>query len=163
MLVLGIDPGLATTGYGLVSDSDQALSLIDFGTLKTSPKDSLGERLLVLYRELGILIDRHHPGAVAVEELFFSRNVRTAMTVGHARGVVLLGAAQSDVPIFEYTPLQVKDAVVGYGRATKNQVQEMVRLLVGMSQIPRPDDAADAIAVAICHIHSSRLLALSGQ
>ena len=163
MLVLGIDPGLATTGYGLVASKNQCLSLVNYGVLETSSKLSLGKRLQHLYRDLGEIIEQDHPEAVAVEELFFSRNVRTAMIVGQARGVVLLAAAESGLPLFEYTPLQVKDAVVGYGRATKAQVQEMVRLLLGMDSRPRPDDAADAIAVAICHIHSARMATLLNE
>jgi len=157
MLVLGIDPGLASTGYGLVASKNQCLSLVSYGVLETSPKLSLGNRLQRLYHELSGIIEQDHPEAVSVEELFFSRNVRTAMIVGQARGVVLLAAAEAGLPLFEYTPLQVKDAVVGYGRATKAQVQEMVRLLLGLDCRPRPDDAADALAVAICHIHSARL------
>jgi len=157
MLVLGIDPGLASTGYGLVASRNQCLSLVGYGVLETSPKLSLGHRLQRLYHELSEIIEQAHPEAVIVEELFFSRNVRTAMIVGQARGVVLLAAAEAGLPLFEYTPLQIKSAMVGYGRATKAQVQEMVRVLLGMDSRPRPDDAADALAAAICHIHSARL------
>ena len=157
MLVLGIDPGLASTGYGLVASRNQCLSLVGYGVLETSPKLSLGHRLQHLYHELSGIIEQAHPEAVIVEELFFSRNVRTAMIVGQARGVVLLAAAEAELPLFEYTPLQIKSAMVGYGRATKAQVQEMVRLLLGMDSRPRPDHAADALAAAICHIHSARL------
>ncbi len=162
MLVLGVDPGLATTGYGLVAEQRQNLSLVDFGVIETPANLPLDKRLQQLYHELCSLVAGFDLEAVAIEDLFFSRNVRTAMAVGHARGVVLLAAAEANLPVFEYTPLQVKDAVVGYGRATKSQVQEMVRLLLGMECIPRPDDAADAIAIAICHLHSSRFASLLG-
>jgi len=162
MLVLGVDPGLATTGYGLVAEQRQNLSLVDFGVIETPANLPLDKRLQQLYHELCSLVAGFDLEAVAIEDLFFSRNVRTAMAVGHARGVVLLAAAEANLAVFEYTPLQVKDAVVGYGRATKSQVQEMVRLLLGMECIPRPDDAADAIAVAICHLHSSRCASLLG-
>lgn len=157
MLVLGIDPGLATTGYGLVADDGPGLSLVGCGVLVTGPEQSLGQRLYSLHVQLAELIKRHRPEAVAVEELFFSRNARTAMVVGHARGVILLTIAQSGVPAFEYTPLQVKDAIVGYGRASKSQIQKTLRVFLGTDDYPRPDDAADAVAVAICHIHSARL------
>lgn len=160
MLVLGIDPGLATTGYGLVANDGPGLSLIDCGVFVTGPELPLGQRLYSLHRQLADLIKRHRPEAVAVEELFFSRNARTAMIVGHARGVILLTIAESGVPAFEYTPLQVKDAIVGYGRASKAQVQKTLRVFLGTDDYPRPDDAADAVAVAICHIHSVRLASL---
>jgi crossover junction endodeoxyribonuclease RuvC len=160
MLVLGIDPGLATTGYGLVADDGPDLSLIDCGVLVTPPALPLGQRLYALHRQLADLIERHRPEAVAVEELFFSRNARTAMIVGHARGVILLTIAERGIPAFEYTPLQVKDAIVGYGRASKSQIQKTLRVFLGMEDYPRPDDAADAVAVAICHIHSARLASL---
>jgi crossover junction endodeoxyribonuclease RuvC len=160
MLILGIDPGLAATGYGLVRGDRQALCLVDYGALETAAGDCLSIRLRCLYRELGTLIERHGPEAVAVEELFFNRNVRTAMAVGHARGVILLAAAEAKLDVFEYTPLQVKDALVGYGRADKAQIQGMLRLLLGMESVPRPDHAADAIAVAVCHLHSARLRAV---
>ena len=162
MLVLGVDPGLATTGYGLVAEQRQNLSLVDFGVIETPANLPLDKRLQQLYHELCSLVAGFDLEAVAIEDLFFSRNVRTAMAVGHARGVVLLAAAEANLAVFEYTPLQVKDAVVGYGRATKSQVQEMVRLLLGMECIPRPDDAADAIAIAICHLHSSQFASLLG-
>jgi crossover junction endodeoxyribonuclease RuvC len=163
MLVLGIDPGLATTGYGLVTSNDQELVLVEYGTLDTQPGPPLAERLQRLYHALGDLIRTQQPDVAAIEELFFSRNVRTAMTVGHARGVAMLAAAEAGLKVFEYTPLQVKDAVVGYGRASKGQVQDMVRLLLKLDHSPQPDDAADALAVAICHAHSARVMALFEQ
>jgi crossover junction endodeoxyribonuclease RuvC len=163
MLVLGIDPGTAITGYGLVSKEDDALTLVDYGTIITSQQMSLPKRLQTIYRELGEIVSRHRPSAVAVEKLFFSKNVRTALSVGQARGVALLAVADAEVPLHEYTPLQVKQSVVGYGRATKEQIQQLVKMLLGLDFVPEPDDAADAIAVAICHIHSARLEAMLAE
>jgi crossover junction endodeoxyribonuclease RuvC len=163
ILVLGIDPGTAITGYGLVSQEGDALTLVDYGTINTSQQMSLPQRLQTIYRELGEIISEHHPTAIAVEKLFFSKNVRTALSVGQARGVALLAAADAGVPLHEYTPLQVKQSVVGYGRATKEQIQQLVKMLCGLDFIPQPDDAADAIAVAICHIHSARLEAMLAE
>jgi crossover junction endodeoxyribonuclease RuvC len=163
MLVLGIDPGLATTGYGLVSGDGQRLSIVDYGVVRTPPHTETAQRLLMLHAALGQLIERHRPDAAAVEELFFSTNARTAMAVGQARGVVLLRLAQAELKVAEYTPMQVKQAVTGYGGADKVQVQEMVRLLLRLSELPSPDDASDALAVAICHHHSARLSALVGE
>jgi len=160
MLVLGIDPGTAITGYGLVRDEDGELALITCGVVTTSADQPLPDRLAIIYERLSGLIAEHRPQAVAVEQLFFSRNVRTALAVGQARGVALLAAAHASVPVYEYTPLQVKQAIVGYGRADKPQVQEMVRLVLKLDAVPQPDDAADAVAVAVCHLHSVRLLDL---
>lgn len=157
MLVLGIDPGTAITGYGLVRDTRDGLQVVDYGVILT-PKDlPLHQRLFQLHTELTKIILLHHPDAGAVEKLFFQRNVTTAMSVGHARGVVFLAMAQACMPVAEYTPMQVKEAVAGYGGAEKRQIQEMVRVLLGLNDIPKPDDAADALAVAICHLHSYRL------
>jgi crossover junction endodeoxyribonuclease RuvC len=160
MLVLGIDPGTAITGYGLVMGKGDDLTLVAYGAITTSSDWPLPERLQRIYRELTALIENQQPTAVAVEELFFSKNVRTALSVGQARGVALLAAANAGLPIHEYTPLQVKQAIAGYGRATKDQVQQMVRMLLALDSVPQPDDAADAIAVAICHIHSATLTAM---
>jgi crossover junction endodeoxyribonuclease RuvC len=157
MLILGVDPGTAITGYGLVGGEGDELTLEGYGVITTSSDSPLPQRLQILYQELRGLIARYRPTAVAIEELFFSRNVRTALAVGQARGIALLAAAEAGLPVHEYTPLQVKQAVVGYGRATKDQVQQMVRMLLGLDFVPQPDDAADAIAVAICHLHSVRL------
>ncbi len=157
MRVLGIDPGTAITGYGLVDEGDQGLTLVDCGVITTPSDQPLPARLQTIYRGLGGVIERHRPQAAAVEELFFSRNARTALSVGHARGVALLVLADAGLPIFEYKPLEVKQAVAGYGGADKQQVQEMVRLLLGLDQAPRPDDAADAVAVAVCHLHSRHM------
>ncbi len=153
MLVLGIDPGTAITGYGIVSCEGGALQPVAFGVIRTSG-GSLPPRLLQLHRELLELIAAYHPTESSVEELFFARNARTALSVGHARGVILLALAEAHVPTYEYTPLQVKQAITGYGRADKAQVQQMVRVLLGLEATPKPDDAADALAIAICHANS---------
>jgi crossover junction endodeoxyribonuclease RuvC len=158
MLVLGIDPGTATTGYGLVQETPAGeLQVVDFGVILTPAGLDMEKRLLHLYEQLTSLILLHRPRSGAVEKLFFSRNVTTAISVGQARGVVLLTMAQKQMSIGEYTPMEVKQAVAGYGGADKNQVQQMVRVLLGLDDIPRPDDAADALAIAICHLHSSRI------
>ena len=156
MLVLGIDPGTAITGYGLVASDGDALELVGYGTVTTPAGQPLPARLQLLYRGLEEIIALHGPTEAAVEELFFSRNARTALTVGHGRGVALLALADAGLPVAEYKPSQVKQAITGYGQADKAQMQEMVRLLLRLPSVPKPDDAADAIAVAICHIHSVR-------
>ena len=156
-LALGIDPGTATTGYGLVRlASDGALETVGFGAIVTPPHTPAHERLLLLHQDLSELIARFHPDTYAVEKLFFQRNVSTAMAVGQARGVVLLAIAQAGGEVAEYTPNEVKQAVAGYGSADKRQVQEMVRTLLGLAELPRPDDAADALAIAITHLHTQR-------
>jgi crossover junction endodeoxyribonuclease RuvC len=160
MLVLGIDPGTAITGWGIVERDGDSLTLLDYGTVTTTSGTPLPERLQIIYRELGQILERHVPDAVAVEKLFFSKNVRTALAVGQARGVALLAIADAGLPLHEYTPLEVKQSVSGYGRASKEQVQKLVQILLGLDSLPEPDDAADAIAVAICHIHSARLQAM---
>ncbi len=157
MLVLGIDPGTALCGYGLVRADGDEMSLVAYGAVSTPSKMPLAERLLQIHRELRELIAEHHPESAAVEKLFFSKNTRTALAVGHARGVVLLSAAEAGLPVYEYTPNEVKQAIVGYGGADKNQMQQMVRMLLHLDFVPEPDDAADAVAIAICHIQSSHL------
>ena len=162
MLVMGIDPGTATTGYGFVEETEAGdLVVIDYGVILTPSKVSPEKRLLMLYNELKRLILLHSPSYGAVEKLFFQRNVTTAIAVGQGRGVVLLAMAEAGIKVAEYTPLEVKQAVVGYGVADKNQVQQMVKAILNLEQIPKPDDAADALAVAICHIHSHKYLSLS--
>jgi crossover junction endodeoxyribonuclease RuvC len=156
MLAIGIDPGTAITGYGLVRDDHDELTVVSYGAIETPAGSPLHERLLILYRELSEVLLLHRPQSGAVEKLFFSRNVRTAMSVGQARGVAMLALAQAGLLVAEYSPMQVKQAVAGYGGADKNQVQQMVRALLNLDEIPRPDDAADALAVAICHLHSAR-------
>lgn len=156
MLVVGVDPGTAITGYGLVRQlGGRQVELVDFGVIRTPSDRPMAERLRQLYHDLHDIVAEHQPDEAAVEELFFSRNVTTALTVGQARGVAMLAAAEAGLPVHEYKPAEIKQAVVGYGNASKEQVQEMVRVLLGIAEVPRPDDAADAVAVAICHIHSA--------
>ena len=155
---MGLDPGLAITGYGLVVESSSGdVALVDYGTVTTPAGQPMADRLLTIDRELGAVIASHKPDIVAVEEIFFARNVTTALIVGQARGVAILASARAGLPVREYKPMAVKQAITGYGKAPKAQVQEMVRLLLGMDHVPKPDDAADALAVAICHIHRVRL------
>ena len=156
MIVLGIDPGTAATGYGIVERTGSKLRVIDYGCLETLPTHALPQRLLEIHSGILELIETHNPRFVGVERLFFNRNVQTAFAVGQARGVVLLAAAERGLPVFEYGPHEVKLAVTGYGRAAKDQVQRMVQVMLGMSVLPRPDDAADALAVAICTAHGQR-------
>ena len=158
MLVLGIDPGTAITGYGLVRQTeDGGIEAVDFGVVLTSAKTPMPERLAQLYEGIREVVAEHHPDSSAVEELFFQKNVKTAISVGQGRGVAILALAQAGIPVAEYKPVQVKQAVVGFGGADKRQVQEMVRMLLDLEKIPKPDDAADALAVAICHVHSARM------
>lgn len=154
MIVLGIDPGTAATGYGLVERDGSRLKLVDYGCLETLPTQELPARLLEIHRAVTELIVTHQPAQIGVERLFFNRNVQTAFAVGQARGVVLLAAAEHGLPVFEYGPHEVKVAVTGYGRADKSQVQRMVQMVLGMPKLPKPDDAADALAVAICLAHA---------
>lgn len=160
MLTLGIDPGTATTGFGLIREKNKGLAFIDHGAITTSPKDTSQERLKKIYKELKSVLIEYKPKAVAVEKLFFGRNTKTAIAVGQARGIVLLTAAELKIPVSEYTPLEVKLAVTGYGKADKKQVQAMVKTLLKLPEVPKPDDAADALAIAICHLHSYKLAGL---
>ncbi len=153
-LFLGIDPGIATTGYGLVQKVGSRLTMVDYGVILTKAHTPLSERLLVLSTHLQLIIETHRPDGVAVEELFFNTNAKTALMVGQARGAILLTAQKAGCGITGYTPLQVKMAVCGYGRAQKQQVQYMVAKLLCLASPPKPDDAADALAIAICHGHS---------
>jgi crossover junction endodeoxyribonuclease RuvC len=157
MLVLGIDPGTALCGYGLVRAEKDDLSLVAYGAVSTPANSPLPTRLLQIYDGLSALVKEYRPDAAAVEKLFFAKNARTALAVGHARGIALLVAAQANLPVFEYTPNEVKQAIVGYGGADKHQMQQMVRMLLRLDFVPEPDDAADAIAIAICHLQSSHL------
>lgn len=160
MRVMGVDPGTAICGWGMIdTDGDNAV-LVDYGAVTTEAGTPLPARLHTIYWRLDELIRRYKPDALAVEQLFFSKNVTTALAVGHARGVVLLAAANEGVAIHEYRPMEVKQAIVGYGKATKDQMQQMVRMLLALDDIPRPDDAADALAIALCHAQSSRYRAL---
>lgn len=163
MIILGVDPGTAITGYGFVRVEDDQLEMIAFGAITTPPDWELARRIEHIYRELSRLITQHAPTDAVVEKLFFSKNVRTALSVGQARGVALLAAEQAHLTIHEYAPLEIKQAIAGYGRADKNQVQQMVKLLLKLDSIPQPDDAADALAVAICHAHSARFQKVTGD
>jgi crossover junction endodeoxyribonuclease RuvC len=156
VIVMGIDPGTAMCGYGIVSREGSALRMVDYGCLQTSSDRELPERLLLIHQGVSELIAEHRPAWLGVERLFFNRNVMTAFAVGQARGVILLAAAQHGVPVLEYGPHEVKVAVTGYGKAPKDQVQRMVQAVLGMTALPRPDDAADALAVAICAAHTRR-------
>jgi crossover junction endodeoxyribonuclease RuvC len=154
MLVLGIDPGLAITGFGIIqSDQQNNYRCLDYGVITTQAHSSDAERLKTLYETLTDIVQRHHPDTSAVEKLFFQKNVKTAIAVGQARGVAMLTLAQANLPVKEYTPNEVKQTVCGYGNAGKAQVQRMVKTLLNLEEIPKPDDAADALAVAICHIN----------
>ncbi|MBA2452665.1 MAG: crossover junction endodeoxyribonuclease RuvC [Chloroflexia bacterium] len=156
MITLGVDPGTATMGFGVVhGDGDP--KLLEHGVVKTRSTEPMPERLLQLFNGLNQVIVDHAPDVMAVEQLFFARNVTNALAVGQARGVVLLAGAQHGIPVFEYKPSEVKLAVAGHGAADKQQVQSMVQLILSLDAIPHPDDAADALAVAICHVYSSRL------
>jgi len=151
--ILGIDPGLATIGYALVDKETNHFEVLEYGVIKTSADKDDIERLEIIHRNIEALIKEFEPEQMAVEELFFNKNVKTAIAVGQARGVILLAGSQAGLKVAEYTPLQIKQAVVGYGRADKMQVQQMVKSLLNLSEIPRPDDAADALAISICHGH----------
>ena len=163
MRILGIDPGTAITGYGIIDAEGQSLNKISYGSITTPSKQKLSDRLLTINNSLEELIITYEPDEVAVEKLFFNKNTRTALSVGHARGVILLAAARKCLEIGEYTPLQVKQAVAGYGGAQKLQVQSMVKMLLGLKEIPKPDDVADALAVAICHAHSAKINRIYGE
>lgn len=161
MIVIGIDPGTSLTGFGVIQENRTGqVETIDYGVIKTQANQPLPERLVIIYSQLSELLKLHHPDCGAVEKLFFQRNTRTAMSVGQARGVVLLALAQAGIPISEYTPNEVKQAITGYGGAGKSQMQEMVQILLNMGTLPRPDDAADALAVAVCHLHKARIEAI---
>jgi crossover junction endodeoxyribonuclease RuvC len=150
MRVLGIDPGTARFGFGII-DCDDTYTAIAYGAIETKPSMAMADRLLILYDELKHLFEAWRPESMAIEQLFFSRNVTTAIAVGQARGVAMLAAAQAGVEVIEYTPAEVKQAISGYGNADKQQVQAMVQILLTLDEIPHPDDAADALAVALCH------------
>jgi crossover junction endodeoxyribonuclease RuvC len=155
--ILGIDPGTGILGFGIIDvDRTGKLKLVDGGVIKTPPNQADSIRLLTIYTELSEIIALHNPEIMSVEKLFFAQNVTTAMTVSQARGVVLLCGEQKGMTLFEYTPLQIKQALTGYGRADKKQIQEMVRTILGLKEIPKPDDCADALACAICHSMTAR-------
>lgn len=158
MRILGIDPGYATIGFGVVQTERGQFQLLQYGTITTSPEQDFPQRLLTIYQDMLQLLEAVKPDCMAIEELFWGHNVTTGIGVSHGRGVILLAAAQQGLPIHEYTPMQIKQAVVGYGNATKLQVMDMTRRLLSMQAVARPDDAADAIAVALCHARASTSL-----
>ena len=153
MVILGIDPGTATTGFGIIRVVGNSFKTVDYGVITTPPGIPMEQRLVMIYEQMNKIIDTWKPDQVAIEELYFNQNVTTGITVGQARGVLLLSCAQKGLPVFEYTPLQVKQAIVGNGRAEKKQVQFMVKTFLGLREIPKPDDAADGLAIAIRHAH----------
>ncbi|MFO7611969.1 MAG: crossover junction endodeoxyribonuclease RuvC [Clostridia bacterium] len=154
MIILGIDPGYAIVGYGVIEYDGTRFSVLEYGAISTDAKTDFSKRLLEIHIAIEKLIIKHKPTALAVEELFFNTNAKTALKVGHGRGVAMLAGALNGIDVFEYTLLQVKQAVCGYGRADKNQVQQMIKVILKLDKIPKPDDTADALAVAVCHAHS---------
>jgi crossover junction endodeoxyribonuclease RuvC len=152
MRILGIDPGTVVTGYGVIEGEDDEIALVDYGTLTGPEKLPISERLSLIYNQLMDIIGRHRPDVVAVEQPFVAKNARTALAIGRAQAIALLAAANRKIPAYEYTPAQVKQRVANYGASSKEQIQEMVRLQLGLAEIPQPNDAADALAVAICHL-----------
>ena len=157
--ILAIDPGTATTGYAILKQKDKKIGLVDYGCLVTPAKTEASQRLLTIAEDLDQLISKYKPEELVVEQLFFSKNVKTAMAVGQARGVILLSGAKHGLAIAEYSPLQVKQAITGFGQAEKKQVQKMVQSILGLEKMPTPDDAADAIAIGLCHLQTNPTLA----
>ncbi len=157
MRILGIDPGVATVGYGLIDYFGNKSITVDYGAITTAPHQPMVKRLNEIFNTISKIIRKHKPDEIAIEELFFAKNVKTAMMVSQARGVIMLAAARKGyLDINEYTPMEVKMALVGYGRADKSQIQQMVKVILSLREIPKPDDTADALAIAICHAHSRR-------
>ena len=150
MIILGIDPGLADTGYGIIVKDKNNLSLIDYGCITTKPKDAFAKRLGYISAGLEKIIKKHKPKKIAVEEIFFCKNVKTALLVGQARGAIIVTCNSYKIPVYEFTPLEVKQAITGYGKASKFQIQQMVKIILRLHEIPRPDHASDALAIAIC-------------
>ena len=158
MRIIGIDPGYGRTGFGVIDVIGNRMKPVEYGCIETKPRTPMPDRLLEIYSAVTELIARHQPEAMAVEELFFAKNVTTGLDVAQARGIVLLAGREANLTISEYKPMQVKQSVAGYGKADKKQMQEMVRMFLGLTQIPKPDDAADALAVAITHAHTAPFL-----
>lgn len=155
MIILGIDPGYAIVGYGVLNYKNNHFDVIDYGAITTDAGTPFNRRLEIIYDELCAVIEMHKPQAMSVEKVFYNNNAKTVIDVSQARGVIMLAAQKLKVPVFEYTPLQVKQSVVGYGRAEKKQIQEMTRRILSLEKVPKPDDTADALAMAICHGHAS--------
>lgn len=158
MIILGIDPGFAIVGVGIIEYKGNKFRTVDYFALTTKAHTPIEERLKIIYDGITEAINKYTPDFIAVEELFFNNNAKTAIQVGQARGVILLAGVNANLPIYEYTPLQVKQAVVGYGRADKTQIQQMVKAILNLSEIPKPDDVADALAIAVCHAHSYKMV-----
>lgn len=155
MIILGIDPGYAIVGWGVIEYTSNRFTVIDYGAVTTEAGTPFNDRLKAVYDGIDSIMKRYSPEALSIEKLFYNTNAKTVIDVAQARGVINLAAVQNNIPIFEYTPLQVKQSVVGYGRAEKKQVQEMTRVILKLAKIPKPDDTADALAMAICHAHAS--------
>ncbi len=156
MIILGIDPGIALVGYGVISYDKNKLTCLQYGCIETMAHTPIQERLHIIHEEMGCLIDEFKPDEIAFEELFFYKNQKTAITVAQARGVEVLSAIEHNIPVYEYTPLQIKQSITGYGRAGKLQIQRSVQTFLNLSELPNPDDAADGLAVAICHAFGQR-------
>jgi crossover junction endodeoxyribonuclease RuvC len=157
MKVLGIDPGTLVMGYGVIDSRDDGPALVDYGALTAAERSGIGERLSQLYQQLSDIIERYQPDVVAVEQPFVAKNVRSALAIGRAQAIAILAAAVRGIPTHEYTPAQVKQRIANYGASSKEQIQEMVRLQLGLAEVPQPNDAADALAVAICHLQETHL------
>lgn len=157
MIILGIDPGYAIVGIGVIEYKGNKFRPLEYDAITTKAHTPTSLRLKTIYDEINVFLDKYSPDAIAIEELFFNNNAKTAIAVAQARGVLVVAATNKGIPIYEYTPLQIKQAVTGYGRADKNQIQQMVKMLLNLNAIPKPDDAADALAVAICHAHSGTM------
>ena len=155
MIILGIDPGYAIVGYGVIDYRNNHFSVIDYGAILTDAKMPFNERLEKIFDELTEIIEKYNPEAMAIEKVFYNSNAKTVIDVSQARGVIMLAAQKKKLPAYEYTPLQVKQSVVGYGRAEKKQIQEMIRRILALEKVPKPDDTADALAMAVCHAHAS--------
>ena len=154
MIVLGIDPGIAIVGYGVIDYTGNKFTVLDYGAVTTPATMAVPDRLNEIFNGVNVIIEKYKPEFMAIEELFYNKNAKTVINVAQGRGVTLLTAARHQIPVYEYTPLQVKQAVVGYGRAEKKQVQQMTKVLLNLEKVPKPDDTADALAIAICHAHS---------
>lgn len=157
MIILGIDPGTITTGFGLIENEEETLTLVEYGAIAAPPRSPIGERLSFIYGRLVEIISQHHPDVLAIEQPFVGKNVKSALAVGRSQAIAILAAAARGMPVYEYTPAQVKQRVSNYGGGSKEQVQQMVRLQLELVETPEPDDAADALAVALCHISETRL------
>ncbi|MCM1544287.1 MAG: crossover junction endodeoxyribonuclease RuvC [Ruminococcus sp.] len=163
MIILGIDPGYAIVGFGVIDYRSNHFKVVDYGAITTPAGMPFNRRLEIIYDDLTAIIEKHKPEAMSVEKVFYNNNAKTVIDVSQARGVIMLAAQKNKVPVFEYTPLQVKQSVVGYGRAEKKQIQEMTKRILALEKVPKPDDTADALAMAICHAHTSGSSALIGN